>query len=78
MSARPLNKRKKFFPYNTGVSDLRIQMLKCGISMREVCDRIMDEDDFKVSTSAISIALDENFVKYIHEKVDKMLKEASA
>jgi len=78
MSARPLNKRKKFFPYNTGVSDLRIHMLKCGISMREVCDRIMDEDDFKVSTSAISIALDENFVKYIHEKVDKMLKEASA
>ena len=78
MSARPLNKRKKFFPYNTGVSDLRIQMLKCGISMREVCDRIMDEDDFKVSSSAVSIALDENFVKYIQGKVEIMIQEKTA
>ena len=77
MSARPLKRRKERPTAATGVSKLRIKMLEHDISMQDVRNRIMEDDNFSITISAISNFVDEKMQVYVKNKILEMCDEKS-
>lgn len=75
MSARPLKRRKERPAETMGVSELRIKMLENDISMMDVKNRIMSDDNFNLTISAISNFVDKKMQKYVQNKILTMCKE---
>lgn len=78
MSARPLKRRKERPAEAAGVSKLRIKMLEHDISMQDVKNRIMEDDNFNITVSAISNFVDHKMQSYVQNKILKMCSEKEA
>jgi len=77
VSARPLKRRKERPAGATGVSKLRIKMLEHDISMQDVRNRIMEDDNFNITISAISNFVDDKMQVYVQNKILEMCDEKS-
>ena len=75
MSARALTRRKERQAEAIGISKLRIKMLENDISMQDVKNRIMEDDNFNITVSAISNFVDHKMQSYVQNKIIKMCEE---
>ena len=56
---------------------MRIKMLEHDISMQDVRNRIMEDDDFNITISAISNFVDDKMQVYVKNKILEMCDEKS-
>lgn len=75
MSVKPIKRKNERPSFLNGLPDIRIEMLKNNISIRDVTERIKHDDGFYVPSSTISNILDEKLSEYVKDKIKSMCEE---